>query len=219
MKKKNPKIKYSVLSNSYEDGRLKGVDVSAKMINLQCSWIKRLFDENFHESKIIPAYLIKTNFGKNFKFCQCYEPSIRSLKNVPTYHKIKPTIYKEMTKNWAKYLSYFSYLLSAILSQLLWFNSKIKIDKKSIFISGSARKNINFVAQIFHGNGKTKSWNYTKSGYILERKLKYHWIQLTDTLPKFWEDRVLNWRGYSVNLCIFNYHLTKILTLLKQIGK
>ena len=130
MKKKNPKIKYSILSNSYEDGGMKSVDLSAKIINLQCSWIKRLFDENFHESKIIPAYLIKTNFCKNFKFCHCYEPSIRSLKNVPTYHKIKPTIYKEMTKNWAKYLSYFSYY-RPFFPSFYGLTRKLKLTKRA----------------------------------------------------------------------------------------
>ena len=49
-------------------------------------------------------------------------------------------------------------LLSAILSQFLWFNSNIKIDNKSIFISDFAGKNISFLGQIFHENGKTKSW-------------------------------------------------------------
>ena len=49
-------------------------------------------------------------------------------------------------------------LLSAICSQFLWFNLNIKIDIKSIFISDFAGKNISFLDQIFHENGKTKSW-------------------------------------------------------------
>ena len=50
---------------------------------------------------------IKTNFCENFKFQQCLEPSIRSLKNVPN-------IYKEMTTNWAKNWSCSLYLPSAL---------------------------------------------------------------------------------------------------------
>ena len=46
---KNPKIKHSSLSNSYEDGGLKDVDVLTKVISLLLSWIKRLYDENFYE--------------------------------------------------------------------------------------------------------------------------------------------------------------------------
>ena len=89
-----------------------------------------------------------------------------------------------MIANWAKCLSCYPSLPSAIFSQFLWFNSNIKIDNNSIFISDFASKNINFVGQIFHENGKTKSWDYNKSEYDLESKLKYRWIRLTDALPK-----------------------------------
>ena len=90
------------LSNSYKDGGLKDVDVFTKVINLQCCWIKRLFDENLHKWKIILAYLIKTNFCENLKFYPCLKPNpnIRSLKNVPNF-------YREMKKNWERYLSCF----------------------------------------------------------------------------------------------------------------
>ena len=106
---KNPKIKQSTLSKSYEDGILKDVDVFTKIIALQCSWIKRLYDENFHEWKIIPSYLIKTIFCENFKFHPCLDPSIKSLKNVLNF-------YKEMITNWAKCLLGSPSVPSAILS-------------------------------------------------------------------------------------------------------
>ena len=95
----------------------------------------------------------------------------------------------------------------AIRFQILRFNSNIKIDSKSIFISGFASKKISFIGQIFHENGKTKSWDYIKSEYNLESKLKYRWIQLTNVFPKLWKHRVLNSIGNSINLCILDHHL------------
>ena len=180
---------------------MKDDGVFTKVISLQYSWIKRLYNENLHEWKITPSYLIKTIFCENFKFHPCLDPSIRSLK--------KANFCKEMIINWAKCLSGSPSLPSAILSQFLWFNSNIKIDNKSIFISDFASKDINFIGQIFHENGKTKSWNYIKSEYNLESKLKYRWIQLTDALSKLWKDRILNCMGNSMNLCIFDHHLIK----------
>ena len=50
-KGKNPKIKNSTLCNDYEYGGLKNVDIFSKVVSLQCSWIKRLFDNNFHQWK------------------------------------------------------------------------------------------------------------------------------------------------------------------------
>ena len=114
-------------------------------------------------------------------------------------------------------MSCFPFLPSVILSQFLWFNSNIKINNKSIFISGFASKNISFVGQIFHDNDKTKSWDCIKSKHNLEISLKY---QLTDALFDA-EDCILNCIGNSMNLCIFDHHLIKKkqLILLKQVGK
>ena len=63
-KGKNPKIKNSTLCNGYEYGGLKNVDIFSKVVSLQCSWIKRLFDNNFHQWKLIPYYFIRQYLGK-----------------------------------------------------------------------------------------------------------------------------------------------------------
>ena len=73
-------------------------------------------------------------------------------------------------------------------------------------------KNITFFGQIFHENGKTKSWDYIKLEYNLESKLKYRCIQLTDALSKLWKDHILNCTKNSMNLCIFDHHLIKKMT-------
>ena len=44
----NPKIKHSTLCNKYENGGLKNKDILTKVISLQCSWIKRLYDNSSH---------------------------------------------------------------------------------------------------------------------------------------------------------------------------
>ena len=63
-KGKNSKIKNSALCNDYENGGLKNVDIFSKVVSLQCSGIKRLFDSNFHQWKLIPLYLIRKHLGK-----------------------------------------------------------------------------------------------------------------------------------------------------------
>ena len=65
---KNSKIKHGTLCNDYENGGLKNVDIESKMISLRCSWVKRLYDESFHEWKVIPNYLITKALGDNFRF-------------------------------------------------------------------------------------------------------------------------------------------------------
>ena len=57
--KKNAKIKRATLCCHYADSGLKSVDISSKIVSLQGSWVRRLFDNNFHQWKVIPLYLIQ----------------------------------------------------------------------------------------------------------------------------------------------------------------
>ena len=41
------KIKHETLCNDYKAGGLKNVDIPSKIIALQCSWIRRLYDNSF----------------------------------------------------------------------------------------------------------------------------------------------------------------------------
>ena len=50
----NPKIKHKTLCKRYENGCLKNVDIQNKVNSLQSLWVKRLYDDCFHEWKIIP---------------------------------------------------------------------------------------------------------------------------------------------------------------------
>ena len=63
----NLKIKNSTINNNYENGGL-NVNIAAKISSLQSSWIKRLFDENCHDCKILPLHIIHKSLGKKFVF-------------------------------------------------------------------------------------------------------------------------------------------------------
>ena len=62
------KIKHSTLYNSFAAGSLRNADINTKIASLQCSWIKRLYDDSFHEWKMIPLHLISTTITPAFKF-------------------------------------------------------------------------------------------------------------------------------------------------------
>ena len=49
-----PKINHKTLCNAFQDGGLKNVDVKSKVISLKCSWVKKLYDGNDHDWKVIP---------------------------------------------------------------------------------------------------------------------------------------------------------------------
>ena len=63
------------------------LDIFSKVVSLQCSWIKKLFDNNFHQWKIVPLYLILQYLGKSFKFHSNLEISNSILSNFPKFYK------------------------------------------------------------------------------------------------------------------------------------
>ena len=67
-KTRNLKIKHDALSKNHENGGLKNVDIMCKVVSLQCSWIKRLYDNNLHNREVIPLHMITQKLGKKFLF-------------------------------------------------------------------------------------------------------------------------------------------------------
>ena len=122
----------------YEGGGLKNINILNKIISLQCSWIRRLYDNSFHEWKLIPLFLIKNSFGSSFKF----HSNLFFKRN-----KIKffPSFYKEIFLYWKKYLTRKPEIPSCILSQYLWYNENIQVDKNSIYLIRFSEKNIMFL--------------------------------------------------------------------------
>ena len=47
--REKPKIKHHTLQNTYELGGYKDTYIFYSITSLQCAWVRRLFDENFHE--------------------------------------------------------------------------------------------------------------------------------------------------------------------------
>ena len=50
----SPKVKHETICKDFQCGELKNVDIKSKIIILQCSWVKKLHNESFHEWKTIP---------------------------------------------------------------------------------------------------------------------------------------------------------------------
>ena len=62
------KIKHEKSSKDCKDGGLKNVDISYKIVSLKWSWIGRLYEDYFHESKLIDLHLKTMSFGSKIKF-------------------------------------------------------------------------------------------------------------------------------------------------------
>ena len=88
-----PKIKNSTINNNYENGGLKHANIAAKISSLQGSGIKKLFDGNFHDWKIIPLHIIHKSLGKKFVFHSNLKVNKKLTKSFLKY-------YREIINTW-----------------------------------------------------------------------------------------------------------------------
>ena len=160
----------------YQNGGLKNVDVFFKIISLQCSWFRRLFDNSFHQWKVIPLFFINKTFGEHFKFHSNLDFSDDTVKCFPSF-------YKSMFLNWKKFFYVNPCVPSCILNQVLWFNKVIQINRKPVFYKKFSLNNINFLMQLVDNYGSFKNWHTVKHEYDLQNNLYFQWMQLVNAIP------------------------------------
>ena len=158
-----PKIKHKILCKRYQNGGLKNVDIRNKVNSVQSSWVKRLYNDCFHEWKIIPLYLINKTFNPSFIF----HSNISFKKS--SFKKLLP-FYRHMLNSWSQSLSGSPETSSQILSQFLWFNKYIKIESTVIHFPKFSNKVIKFLSQLFQ-NGRIISWINLKDRYGLTNNM------------------------------------------------
>ena len=112
-----------------------------KILRLQCSWVRRLYDDSFHEWKVIPLKLIKKSFGSHFKFDSNILFNISCINDFPYF-------YLNIFRNWKKYFSTIPETPLCILSQYLWFSKFIIVDKSYVNFPNFLNKNISFVSDL-----------------------------------------------------------------------
>ena len=85
--KKRPSIKHTTLIGDYSIGGLKDVDIPSKFKSLHLSWLKRLFDDNFHPWKQIPLHYIKSASSNTLLFLPNLHISENSIKDIPDFYQ------------------------------------------------------------------------------------------------------------------------------------
>ena len=155
-----------------------------KVVGLQCSWIKRLYDNNSHNWKIISLHMTTHKSGKKFLFHSNLDVSSKQINHFPQY-------YLEIFRKWSSNLSVSPNIPSKITSQVIWFNKNIKIDSKPLCNNSLANQGINYVGQLFNGNGMTKVWFDIKTQFNFSNKQHYFWIQLINLIAKSWKEELV----------------------------
>ena len=195
--KLTPKIKHETLYNSFKEGGLKNVDINSKIASLHCSWIKQLYDDKFHEWKLIPIHLIKSTFGINFKFHSNLD--FDDSKSLTFY-----SFYKQLFCNWRKYLS------SSVIFDLLFYHNQFGItNNKLIYVKEFAKQNIIFLYDLFNAEIESKTWDEKRIDYNLSGKSYFKWRQIVNSIPKTWKKVLKENQSDCSNLVFLNHQLLK----------
>ena len=152
----------------------------------------------------MPSYLINTFLRKNFKFHSNLGIPASKIKCSPIYDK-------QIFKRWSEKLTSFPSLPSTIASQDIWYNKCIKIDNKTIYNFKMSRKDINYVGQLFRGDGKPKLWEEAKNEFDLDGQLHFIYNQIKHSIPKSWKDALMANSENIKNLVFQGHHLKKVI--------
>ena len=123
------------------------------------------------------AILIEKSFGNSLKF-----HSNLLFKNNKT--KFFPSFYWEIMLNWERHFAMMAEITSCILSQYLWYNKSIQVDKNSVHFLMFSEKSIIYVLQLF---GSINKWHEFKRKYNLNKTSYFKGPQLVDSIPERWK--------------------------------
>ena len=161
--------------SDYSNGGLKDIDIRAKIKSLNLSWIRRLFNENFHPWKNIPLKLINDKYGQ-----EIFYPNLKL-----TPPERLPIFYKKILENWSEMVQE-PLTAECILAQHIWYNSYILINNTII------KKLLNFPLFIndIWENGQIMTWNSFKRKFNLCNQHFFKYRQIVDAIPLSWKTKL-----------------------------
>ena len=136
------KKKKENLCYDFKHGGLKNVNIQKKIISLQCSWVRRQYDDSFHEWKVILLKLIKKSFKSHFKFHSNLLFNISCINDFPSFDL-------DIFCNWKKYLNMVHFV--SIFDQYLLFNKFVIVANSYVNFANFSNKSINFMSDLVEG--------------------------------------------------------------------
>ena len=123
-----------------------------------------MYDEQFHEWKVILLHLICITFGQNFDFFSNLSCDAKLLTSFPVLK-----LYCFSRANFLYFIHFF------------WYNKDNLISNKPICFKHFSNNNLNYVTQLFCDMGNKKEWVKLKHEFNLENNLYFNWMRLTLT--------------------------------------
>ena len=128
-------------------------------------------------------HIITQKLGKHFLFNSNLYIDPKKIRQFRKY-------YQEILSKWSSNLSVPPKTSPTIASQIIWYNKRILVDKRSFYNTTIADRGINHVRELFDTNGAMKPWFVFKSEFRLSKNSHFYWIQLDNAIPKAWKENL-----------------------------
>ena len=162
-KQKPPKIKKTTLIKKKLDGGLEMKDFVLLDKALKLTWIKRLCSDSDAPWKYIPKSFLSSVGGTELFKCN-YDYKRLDLSN----HL--PEFYKQIINYWQEIASTTPHSKNEVLSQIIWNNRFIMINKKMVYLPRWHEAGVKQISDLFDE---------------YENRLQYH--SLISTIPQRWK--------------------------------
>ena len=171
--KKKAKIAYNILQNSKEEGGLELVNLKNKDHALKATWPQILHAEQDYAT-IVYHTMRCSSLGCNIWRCSLEEQDVKDLR-------IKNKFWEHVLLSWTK-INY--YYRRNIDSQILWYNSKVKIGYKTFFWKDAYDKGLIYIYQLFDTKGY-KPYEMIETDFGLSQ-IRYN--SLKAAIPMDWKE-------------------------------
>lgn len=205
---KPEKVKRSTLTQEYEMGGIKMVDIEKFIQSLKISWIKRILNQN-SSSAIQKIYLNKlNNYGNKLYFeCDFHEIDI---------HKSfeKKSFFTDILIAWSKLNKKDTVLNYSY--QIIWNNSNIKVATQTIMYKNWYQAGIKYLKDIYdYTTKKIYSFEKLRELYNLPYTDFLKYLSLIQSIPNNWKGQL---KHENINVPCTSTILTQLLNV-KQTNK
>ena len=178
---KRSKIAHNVLINDYDKGGIKLLDVESHLIALKTSWIKRLASLTER-----PSWAILMKSCVNINLISYFKGNI-NVKDLNKLIIVKSKIIFDILLAWAKLNFTKPIDNQSIVSQPLWYNSFIKIEKKFVYIKELENAGVNILQDVLDDDGRFLNYMAFKRKYNLVNINMIQYFGLIHAIPQPWK--------------------------------
>ncbi len=191
---KPDKVARKIIINDYEHGGLKMPDLEHFQKGLKCAWVKRYINgkDNVKWKVFFDVSLLNCGL-KDF----IWDISA-NVTDFP-FHVLENSFLADVLKAWLEFKSC-SINNIDIASEILWYNSQIKVKKHCVFYKTWSRKGVLRIRDLISPNRSFLSYDeFTNKFHVNCSFIQYY--GLLNVLPKSWRHQIgtLNLDGHNNN--------------------